>query len=170
VSRLRSAAAGATLALIALLTLTGCGFTPLYAAQGGVSPSLSAIEVVAPKGRTGFLLTEQLHDALATDRSAPPRYRLNLVIRERRYSRGLTVDNVAQRYENHITITYELVDLVGGKTLKAGFEPVEITYAASDQPYAGVAAQQDAQERAAADAAQRIRTDLGAYFAAKSAQ
>ena len=159
----------AAVAALALLTLTGCGFTPLYAAPG-VTPSMAAIQVNAPKGRAGFLLAEQLNDALAVDRSAPPRYRLDLVIREHRYTRGLTVDNVARRYENHVLITYSLVDLVGGKVVKTGSEPVEITYAASDQPYAGIAAQQDAQERAAADAAQRIRVDLGAYFAAKSAQ
>jgi len=164
VSRLLSAAAA-----LALLALTACGFTPLYATPG-VSPSLSAIQVNAPKGRTGFLLGEQLNDALATDRTAPPRYRLDLVIHEHRYNRGLTIDNVARRYENHVLVTYTLVDLVGGKVVKAGSAPVEVTYAASDQPYAGVAAQEDAQERAAADAAQRIRTDLGAYFAAKSAQ
>ena len=164
VSRLINAAAA-----LALLALTGCGFTPLYATPG-VSPTLSGIQVNAPKGRTGFLLAEQLHDALATDPSAQPRYRLDLAIHEHRYNRGLTIDNVARRYENHVLVTYELYDLALGKLVKTGSEPVEITYAASDQPYAGIAAQQDAQGRAAADAAQRIRVDLGAYFAAKSAQ
>ena len=164
-SRLLSAAA----LTLTLLALAACGFTPLYATPG-VTPSMASIQVNAPKGRTGFLLGEQLNDALATDRTAPPRYRLDLAIREHRYNRGLTVDNVARRYENHVLITYELYDLVLGKVVKAGAEPIEITYAASDQPYAGIAAQQDAQQRAAADAAQRIRVDLGAYFAAKSAQ
>jgi len=165
VSRFLSAAA----ATLALLALGACGFTPLYATPG-VTPSMASIQVNAPKGRTGFLLAEQLNDALAVDRTAAPRYRLDLVIHEHRYNRGLTIDNVARRYENHVLITYDLVDLVGGKVVKSGSEPIEITYAASDQPYAGIAAQQDAQERAAADAAQRIRVQLGAYFAAKSAQ
>jgi LPS-assembly lipoprotein len=164
VNRLLSAAAA-----LALLALTGCGFTPLYATPG-VTPSMAAIQIHAPKGRTGFLLAEQLNDALATDRSAPPRYRLDLVIHERRYGRGLSLDNVSRRYENHLLVTYTLVDLVGGKVVKAGSAPVEVTYASADQPYAGIAAQQDAEERAAADAAQRIRVDLGAYFTAKSAQ
>ena len=165
VSRLISAAAAA----LALLALTACGFTPLYATPG-VTPSMAAIQVNAPKGRTGFLLAEQLNDALATDRTAAPRYRLDLVIHEHRFNRGLTIDNVARRYENHVLVTYNLIDLVGGKVVKAGSEQIEVTYAASDQPYAGIAAQEDAQERAAADVAQRIRVDLGAYFAAKSAQ
>jgi LPS-assembly lipoprotein len=165
VSRLLSAAAVA----LTLLALSACGFTPLYATPG-VTPSMASIQVNAPKGRTGFLLGEQLNDALATDRTAPSRYRLDLVVHEHRYNRGLTIDNVARRYENHVLITYSLIDLISGKVVKSGSEPIEITYAATDQPYAGIAAQQDAEERAAAEAAQRIRLDLGVYFAAKSAQ
>jgi LPS-assembly lipoprotein len=42
--------------------------------------------------------------------------------------------------------------------------PVEVTYAATDLPYAGIASQEDAQKRAADEAAERIRTDLGIYF------
>jgi LPS-assembly lipoprotein len=151
-------------AALAALTLTGCGFTPLYATPG-VTPALASIEVVAPKGRQGFLLAEQLNDAFATDRSAPPRYKLNLVVHEARFNRGLTVDNVAERYESHYTVHYELVDLVGGKTVKSGQETVEVTYAAALEPYAGVAAQQASQENAAAEAAQRIRVSLAAFFA-----
>jgi LPS-assembly lipoprotein len=151
-------------AAIAALTLSGCGFTPLYATPG-VTPSLASIEVVAPKGREGFLLAEQLNDALAIDRSAPPRYKLNLTVHEARYNRGLTIDNVAERYESHVTVHFDLVDLVGGKTIKSGQETVEVTYAAALEPYAGVAAQQASQENAAAEAAQRIRMTLAAYFA-----
>jgi hypothetical protein len=52
--------------------------------------------------------------------------------------------------------------------LKTGTQPVEVTYAATDLPYAGIAAQADAQERAANQAADRIRTDLGVYFATEA--
>jgi len=43
--------------LLSTPALAGCGFTPLYAAPG-VAPGLSAIETVAPEGRTGFLLRQ----------------------------------------------------------------------------------------------------------------
>ncbi len=46
-------------------------------------------------------------------------------------------------------------------------------YVSADAPYAGIAAQQDAQQRAANQAAVRIRLDLSRYFtrqAAKAAQ
>jgi LPS-assembly lipoprotein len=49
--------------------------------------------------------------------------------------------------------------------LTHGVDPVEITYAETEQPYAGIAAQQDAQQRAADTSAQHIRVDLAEYFA-----
>ena len=156
------------LAILALaaaaLVLSACGFTPLYATPG-VTPGLSHIEVVVPHGRTAVLLSQSLDDAFARDRGAPPAYRLNITLSERTFSRGLTLANVAERYESHLRVTYELVELSSGKIIKTAVEPVEVTYAATDQPYAGIAAEQDAQQRAADEAAQRIRIDLAVFFA-----
>ena len=161
----RVAALGLALAGAALLG--GCGFTPLYA-QAGVTPAMSHIEVVAPKGRASYLLAQSLDDALGKDRDAAPAYRLNVKVVERTFSRGLTLNNIAERYEDHLRVTYDLVDISTGKTLKSAVEPIEITYAATQQPYAGLAAEQDAEERAVDQAAQRISLDLAAYFAGKS--
>jgi LPS-assembly lipoprotein len=146
-----------------LLTLGGCGFTPLYAAPG-VSPGLSAIEVHAPQGRTAYLLGQDLNDAFARDHSAPPVYRLNFTVSERRYPRGLRIDNVATLYETHVTVGYQLVEIATGRLIKAGTEPIQVDYDVADQPYSGIAAQQNSQERAAQEAAQRIRIDLAVYF------
>jgi LPS-assembly lipoprotein len=145
------------------LSLSGCGFTPLYAVQG-VSPGLSAIEVHAPHGRTAYLVGEDLDQAFARDRSAAPVYRLDFTVAERRYPRGLRIDNVATLYETHVTVSYQLIEVATGRLVKAGTEPVQVVYDVADQPYAGVAAQQNSQERAAQEAAQRIRIDLAIYF------
>ncbi|MBV9510495.1 MAG: hypothetical protein JO303_09475 [Caulobacteraceae bacterium] len=162
---LRAAALGLAVGCAGLLG--GCGFTPLYAQQG-VAPALSHIEVVAPKGRASYLLAQSLDDALGKDRDAAPAYRLDIKIVERTFSRGLTLNNIAERYENHLRVTYDLVELSTGKTLKSAVEPIEITYAATQQPYAGLAAEQDAEQRAVDQAAQRISLDLAAYFAGKA--
>jgi LPS-assembly lipoprotein len=154
----------ALLALAAAGSLAGCGFTPLYAVPG-VSSGMSSIQVNVPHGRTAFLLGEDLDDELAHDRDKPATYRLDVSLIEKRYPRGLRQDNTAESYESHLTVTYSLVQIDNGKVLKTGSEPVEVSYAASDQPYAGITAQQDAEKRAADAAAQRIRIALGAYFA-----
>ena len=153
----------AGLALLAP-SLGGCGFTPLYAVTG-VSPSMSAIQVITPSGRTGHLLSEDLQDDLATARGKEPLYRLDLALDEKRYARGLTFEQVATWYELSLRVSYSLVDLSSGKTLTSGVMPVSVSYNAANDPYAGVVAQQNGQQRAASDAAQRIRIALASYFA-----
>ena len=156
-----------TTAVVAFATvaLSACGFTPLYATPG-VTPGLSHIQVVVPHGRTAFLLGESLEDELGTDKAAPPAYKLTVIVYERIFPRGLNVNGVAERYEMHVRIDYTLVAIGdSAKVLTHGLDPVEVTYAETGQPYAGISAQQDAQQRAAATAAQHIRVDLAEYFA-----
>jgi LPS-assembly lipoprotein len=154
----------AAFAILAALSLGGCGFTPLYATPQ-VGAGLQAIQVKVPHGRTAFLLGESLDDAFARDRSLPPVYRLDITLIEKRFARGLRQDNTADRYESHVIVNYSLVEIDNGKVLKTGSEPVEVSYAASGLPYAGIAAEQDSEQRAADEAAQRIRIDLGIFFA-----
>jgi LPS-assembly lipoprotein len=156
-------AVAVTAALSLAAALGGCGFTPLYATPA-VGAGLAAIQVNVPHGRTAFLLGEDLNDALARDRDKPAAYRLDITLIEKLFPRGLRVDNTADRYESHLIANYSLIEIDNGKVLKTGSEPVEVSYAASGEPYAGIAAQQDAQSRAASVAAQRISIDLGAYF------
>ena len=151
--------------IVASLGLGACGFTPLYAEPGVVS-GLAAIDVVAPDGRTGFLIREHLDDAFAKNRSAPPAYRMQLVLSEARYPRGIRTDNVATRYEYVLTADYALTSLPSGAPAKKGRVRVELTYDSADQPYASIAAQQDAQERAAEEAARRIQLELASWLAA----
>ena len=156
------------LALLALaatsVALSGCGFTPLYA-QTGVVSHLASIDVVAPEGRTGFLIGQSLDDAFAKNRSAPATYRMNLSLAEARYPRGLRIDNVATRYEYVLTANYALSSVATGALAKRGAVRVELTYDSADQPYASIAAQQDAQQRAAEEAARRIQLELAAWLA-----
>jgi len=148
----------------ASVALSGCGFTPLYAQQGVIS-HLAAIDVVAPEGRTGFLMRQSLDDAFGKNRSGPATYRMNLQIAEARYPRGIRIDNVATRYEYVLTANYQLSSLPAGALAKKGTVRVELTYDSADQPYASIAAQQDAQERAAEEAARRIQLELAAWLA-----
>ena len=157
-----SALAG--LALAGAAALAGCGFTPLYATPG-VSGGLSSIAVNVEHGRTAFLLGQDLEDSLARDRQSAPVYRLDVRVQEHQYARGLRVTGVATHYETHVTVTYRLIELASGQVLKTGVEPVEVSYAASDQPYAGIAAQKNAEERAASEAAERLRVTLAVFFA-----
>ena len=154
----------AAIVVLAAPALSGCGFTPLYA-EPGVTPRLAGVDVITPEGRTGHLISEDLQDDLAIDRGKAPAYRLALNVDERRYARGLSTEQLATWYELSLKVSYSLIDIASGKTLTAGIMPVSVSYNAVNDPYAGIVAQQDGQKRAAAEAAQRIRLELGEYFA-----
>lgn len=162
--------AGRVLVMAAALLLTGvggcAGFTPLYA-QGGVVERLELVAVEVPQTRTGFLVRESLDDALARDRSATPQYRLAVNLNERRYPRGLRLDDTANSYELAVDVTYTLTEIATGAVILHKAAPVTVTYAATDQPYAGIVAQQDSQVRAARQTAEIIKTDLAAFFAGR---
>jgi LPS-assembly lipoprotein len=151
-------------ATLAALSLAGCGFAPLYGAPG-VTSTLASVQVEAPDGRTGELIREHLDDVLAHSADAQPAYRMKLQISEQRFPRGVRVDNVATRYEYVLTAAYVLTPVNGTEKPKTGRVRVEVTYDSADQPYASVAAQQDAQDRAAEEAARKIQLELAVWLA-----
>jgi LPS-assembly lipoprotein len=155
-----------TLAALAVATgLTGCaGFQPLYG-QPQVVRGLAAIDVQAPAGRTGYLIRQHLDDAFARDPGAAAAYTMELTLGEARYPRGVRIDNVATRYEYVLTAVYVLKSASDGAIAKRGQVRVELTYDSADQPYASIAAQQDAQDRAADEAARRIQLELAVWLA-----
>lgn len=152
------------IAITALLTLQGCGFTPLYATPGA-SEGLSAIQVEVPDGRVPFLLRQELDDDLAHDRASRPKYRLKVEIDQSRDPLGLLTDNTAQRYQLTLKASFQLIDAETGQVVHRGAIVSNVAYDASDAPYAALAARQDVQNRLAADAARRIQIDLAAWAA-----
>ena len=146
------------------LLLAGCGFQPLYG-SGGVAPALSSVQVEVPQGRTAFLIKEQLEDQLARDPAAPSRYKLSLTVSQSRAPRGVRVNNVANQYDIQLSIAYTLVENGTGKVVGSGFLPVQVSYDSADPPYAGVAAEQNGEERAATQAAVLLRLELSRLFA-----
>ncbi len=150
---------------VAGLALSGCaGFKPLYGAPG-VTSSLAAIDVVAPEGRTGFLLGQHLDDSLGRNPGTPAAYTMQIAVGEARYPRGVRIDNVATRYEYVLTADYVLISRASGAVAKRGRVRVDLTYDSADQPYASISAQQDAQDRAAEEAARRIELELAVWLA-----
>ena len=146
------------------LALGGCaGFQPLYA-QPEVVKNLASIQVNAPSGRTGYLIRQHLDDAFAKDHAAAATYAMDLQLGEARYPRGVRIDNVATRYEYVLNATYILRSRATGAVARQNTVRVELTYDSADQPYASIAAQQDAQDRAAEEAARRIELELAVWL------
>lgn len=143
---------------VAAATLGGCGFTPLYG-DAGVGPTLSRITVTTQDDRLGYRLREQLEDALGRDAGQTPLYRLKTSVEQSRRSLGRRIDDTASRYELTARAAWTLTPVAGGEPIK-GAQTTIVTYASADQPYAAIAAQQDGEDRAAADLARLIRLDM----------
>lgn len=155
---------GPILAMFALALAACTGFTPMYA-EPGVVDGLQRIAVQTPDTRTGYLLRERLEDAFGRNLSAEPAYVLTTLVRESRAPLGRRADDTATRYELALTVSYVLRDARSQAQVHAGILTVTTTYAASSQPYAGVVAVQDGSERAAAQAADRIRSEIAQVLA-----
>jgi LPS-assembly lipoprotein len=158
----------AALTLAAAGSLSGCGFTPLYA-ESGVGGGLTHIQVVAPRGRVGYLLREDLDDQLGRAKGEAPEYRLEMVLDQSRAAHGLTANATAQRYELDLTVIYTLIDIASGKVATTGQVTSDVSYDSTVQPYAGIAARQDTQDRLATDAAQKIEVRIAAWMAGHKA-
>ncbi|MFN3669688.1 MAG: LPS assembly lipoprotein LptE [Brevundimonas sp.] len=146
------------LAFVALAGLSACGFTPLYG-EAGVGSSLSRIAVTTQDDRLGYRVREQLEDALGRDGGQAPLWRLETALEQSRRPLGRRIDDTATRYELTVRGAWTLTQVSGGAAV-SGVETVTTTYAAADQPYAAIAAQQDGEERAAAELARLIRLEL----------
>lgn len=140
------------------LAVSACGFTPMYGATEAGS-SLTRIAVTTPDDRLGYRLREQLEDALAFDRSTAPQWRMTVLVDQNRRPLGRRIDDTATRYELTVKGSWTLTPVNGGQPM-TGVETVTTTYAAADQPYAAIAAQQDGEDRAAAELSRLIRLDL----------
>jgi len=146
------------LALVSATGLSACGFTPLYG-EGAAGSGLSRIAVTTQDDRLGYRVREQLEDALGRDGAQDPLWRLQTTIDQSRRPLGRRIDDTATRYELTVRGAWVLTPVGGGDPV-AGVETVTTTYAAADQPFAAIAAQQDGEERAAAELARLIRTDI----------
>ena len=118
-----------------------------------------------PHSRSGYLIRQSIDDELGRSRGEEPRYRVVLDLKETRAPRGVRVNNVAGRYEITLVTTYKLVDAESGYPLTGGGFVTQVSYDSADAPYAGLAASQEGEERAAQQAAVRLRLELSRYIA-----
>jgi len=130
---------------------------------------MAHIQVVAPKGRLGYLLSENLDDDFGRARGEAPLYRLDMELSEVRQAHGLNANDVAQRYEFDLRVGYTLTEIATGKAVHAGTIFSNISYDSVTQPYAGIAAAEDVQNRLAADAAQKVSLQVSAWLAGQHA-
>ena len=161
---------GATAALALPLGLTGC-FQPLYseAAHPGLVDKVRAIEVAPIKDRIGHYLADDLtSDFNGTGQTPPPKYRLTVTV-----STGTSTPTVNSltNVATSATVTAEaefiLKKVDGDEKVLEGKAVAAAAYDRSQQRYADLRAERDAEIRLARslsdDISQRVAAGIAAH-------
>ncbi len=157
---------GVLLALGALLG--GCGFRPMLTAVGdaNVQDELAAIEVKTSTDRLGYLVRDRLLDQLnPSGAEVASRYLLQINLRRRSSSLGIQLDNTVTRFNLTLIARFRLLDATNREVLYTSVVSRIASYNAFRAPYAELAAELDAEDRAARDVGTDIRTQLAIHFA-----
>jgi LPS-assembly lipoprotein len=149
--------------------LGGCGFRPLLRQGEGdsdVRRQLAAVEVQSLTDRIGYLVRDSLLDQLnPAGVQVPPRYRLVISLRRRTNELGIQIDNTVTRYNLTLAARFSLLDSGDRRVLYQSIVRRVASYNAIRAPYAELAAELDAERRAAREVGTDIRTQLAIYFA-----
>lgn len=152
------------------LATAGCGFHPLFARSGAGAGGQQAFHSIfvdpVAGGRAGYELRDSLIDLLrGTSRTDQALYRLKITMKQSVEGTAVQTNGYITRYTYTTTADYQLTNARTGAELTKGTETTFSGYDVLASPYSTLVAQQDAQKFGAHEIADRIRIDLGVYFA-----
>ncbi len=150
------------------MSLSGCGFQPMYAesTQSAAADRLAGTDVTAPGSALGREIQYDLFNAMNAQGLPPssPLYQLN--ISPASYEQDVAVElntNVSRR--NYVLmVQFVLVDLQTNKPLFSGNSRSSSSYNRFESEYANLSASQGAMKRASQAVADDIKTQLAVYF------
>lgn len=174
-----SARLGRRLVLLALAggSVAACGFEPVYGERtlrepkpGGTSTAsirddLAGIWIEPIPERTGQMLRNALIDRLnGSNEPSQPRYRLEVRLRELRQA-VLERRDTLETATNLIVIGSYKLKSATGEQLTANQSRIIVLYNQLQSPYATIAAEEYARERAVTQMAEDIRLRLALFLA-----
>lgn len=150
--------AGVLSAGLLALSVSACGFTPMYGAQG-VASELEDVRVLTGQERADFYLQEALYDRLGS-RNAEGPLELRTETEVNSIGLGVGADAIASRFAVEVRVDYALYEPGASDPVVQGSVTGQASYNVPRDIYATVAAERDAEERAAGMAADRIINQL----------
>lgn len=153
--------------IAACWAVAGCGLRPLYGGSEGASlgARLAAIEVRAPNDRLGYVVRRELLDALNPSGLAVPGA-YDLVVRLQRSVSSLIVqlNDDTTRFDLVLAAFYELRRKSDGAVVYRSAARRAASFNQRESPFATRISQRNAEERAARELAQFIRTQLALHL------
>jgi LPS-assembly lipoprotein len=160
--------------LVVLLSLTGCGYKPLYSSGSdgrGVVASLSSISIQETDTRAGQLVRNSLLSSIQPAGTAGDN--LYKLVLSPELSQSTLVDRSipgVKRIRLRLAVTYQLIETASGSEVNSGKTSSAVSYDVIREPVADLQAESNAANRAAREVAADIHTRLAAYMASRENQ
>ena len=157
--------------LVVLLSLTGCGYKPLYSSSNdgrGVVASLSSISIQEPESRPGQLVRNSLLSSMRP--AGTGQENLYKLVLKPEVSQTTLVEQTIpgiKRIRLRLTVAYQLIEAASGSEVNAGKTFSAVSYDVIREPVADLQAKANATSRAAREVASDIHTRLAAYMAGR---
>ena len=144
-------------AILGLLALASCGFSPVYAPGSTASALRDKVQITAPETVEGYRLLQALRDRLGD--STTPDYALAVTLEISEVAAATTAQGSTTRYTLPGRATFILTTLAGA-LLAQGLVDTFTSYSATGTTVATSTAQIDARARMAQLLADQIATRL----------
>jgi LPS-assembly lipoprotein len=166
--------ASAIFAVMSLGTLLGAcgagtsGFSPLHSPTASgvhLNQKFAAVDFATIPGRVGQRIRNELvFDKSSTGASAPTAHRLEVKVVDSIATTLVKINGDSQGQVYQVEATYRLVDVRTNKMVFEGRSLSRASFERFESIYSNVRAREDAENRAAENIANDIRTRLSAYL------
>lgn len=145
--------------------LSACGLHPLYSggSSGVIATTLAAVDVAPIEGKSGWLMSNALHDRLAAGGTTTPRYRLEIKLDDKIIGLGVRRDDSVSRERRTLRARYQLVDLANGGVVIDTTAGADAGIDVVNSEYATIAAENTALERLSGIVADEIVARIAVY-------
>jgi hypothetical protein len=149
-----------------LLSLTACGFEPLYSQKNQTAhAALNNISIDDIRGELGKQFSNQLEDLITTKyQGQQPKYKLKLDIDKRIDHYLIDKDSITTRYNVVLVSNYEVISLDDNKVIDKGQVSSTNGYSASYSEFATYISEEDATNSSIKELAEEIRRRLIMLF------
>jgi LPS-assembly lipoprotein len=151
-----------------LLSLSGCGFAPLYGRHDGggdVPAALNEVAVATIPNRSGQMLRNDLLDRLYQQGTpANPRYDLTIGLEQTNADLGVRLDATSSRTQINLTARYSLNQRDTGAMIISGVAKTSVSYNKLEAQYATLTARENAETRALHEVSEQIINRLALHF------
>jgi LPS-assembly lipoprotein len=157
---------------LAALSLSGCGWTPMYAdrATGPADAEMRAVRVTPIPERIGQKLALALRDALnPAGEATPQRYILRISLQMVRLDLGVLTSGTGTRGRLEVYANFTLADTAANSVLLSLTSHVNESFDILANQYANTVAEEDAQTRAVEELRRDIMARLTVFFQRRAA-